>query len=58
MIVIRANGGLFYPAGCRGVLHTPLKHPIGGYYALRKDTSLLPLAAYVGRMQYAPTIHG
>ena len=25
MIVIRENGGIFYPAGGRVVLHTPLK---------------------------------
>ena len=58
MIVIRENGGIFYPAGGRGVLHTPLKYLIGDNSALCKDTSLLPLAAYVGRMQYAPTVYG
>ena len=58
MIVIRVNGGTFYPAGGRGVLHTPLKCPIGDHSALRKDTSSLPSVAYVGRMQYAPTAYG
>ena len=58
MIVIRENGGIFYLAGGRGVLHTPLKYLIGDNSALRKDTSPLPSAAYVGRMQYAPTVYG
>ena len=58
MIVIRVNSGVFYPAGGRGVLHTPLKYPIRDHSALCKDTSPLPSAAYVGRMQYAPTAYG
>ena len=58
MIVIRVNGGIFYPAGGRDVLHTPLKYLIGDNSALCKDTSPLPSAAYVGRMQYAPTVYG
>ena len=41
-----------------GVLHTPLKYLIGDHSALCKDTSPLPSAAYVGRMQYAPTVYG
>ena len=58
MIVIGENGGVFYPAGGRGVLHTPLKYPIEDHSALCKDASSLPSAAYVGRMQYAPTAYG
>ena len=58
MIVIMEHGGVFYPAGGRGVLHTPLKCPIGDHSVLHKDAPLLPSAAYVGRMQYAPTAYG
>ena len=58
MIVIRVNGGVFYPAGGRGVLHTPLKYLIGDNSVLYKDASPLPSAVYVRRMQYAPTVYG
>ena len=58
MIVIMVNGGVFYLAGGRGVLHTPLKYLIWDNSALCKNTSPLPSAAYVGRMQYAPTVYG
>ena len=43
-----------YP--CRGVLHTPHKYPIKDHYTLHKYTSSSPPAAFVGRMQYAPTL--
>ena len=43
-----------YP--CRGVLHTPHKYPIKDYFMLHKYTSSPPPAAFLGRMQYVPTL--
>ena len=51
---IKKQERIRYP--CRGVLHTPYKYPIKNHYILHKYTSSPPPAAFVGRIQYAPTM--
>ena len=51
---IKKRERIRYP--CRGVLHTPHKYPIKDYFMLHKYTFSQPPAAFVGRMQYAPTV--
>ena len=51
---IKKQGRIRYP--CRGILHTPHKYPIKDHPTLHKYAFSLPPAAFVGRMQYAPTL--
>ena len=51
---IKKRERIRYP--CRGVLHTPHKYSIKDHYTLHKYASSPPPAAFVGRMQYAPTV--